>query len=215
MSSGKKMGRPKAITPEIEEKILTAVINGEFVGMACAKAGVGYSTLARKEIEDGPFGRLLARARVAGADLHVEEADRMIRESKTHEDIGRARELAIHRRWRASKLVPAYSDRIGVEVTADTAPVEKPVEQWTFEDLLDFARRQVFAMAAAKQKLQKLGVLRGADALDKAGVELWSAIDAHLNGPAEPLAALPSPPQEREINPRFAEPEDDDSADVF
>jgi hypothetical protein len=207
----KKRGRPTVVTPEIEERVLAEVIRGAFVGQACAKVGIGYTTLVKREISDPDFGRLLARARVAGADLHVEQADAAIRKAKTHEDIAKARELAIHRRWRASKLVPAYSDRIGVDMRADVSvrgESEKPWAEMAPAEKHRYIAKANMLLRDIAKAFEVQGLKRAArlllamnEALYKDGREM----DGLPVPEGEPMMALPAPrliaQPEKEINP--------------
>lgn len=65
-------------------------------------------------------------ARQEAAKLWDEEATRRIEEAKDSFDLSKAKELAHHYRWRASKIAPKeYGDKVDIELTGkDGGPVE-------------------------------------------------------------------------------------------
>ena len=56
-------------------------------------------------------------ARKATAQMWEEKAEQVIAEAKTKIQLARARELAHHYRWRASKINPAYGNKVQTEIS--------------------------------------------------------------------------------------------------
>lgn len=136
----RKRGRPIVITPELQDKLLTLITGGTTLREACRKLKIHHSTVARKEITEDVFATLVARARVAGAALCLDEAEDGLRKAKPA-DVMRARELASHLRWKASKLLPLYADRLDLQATVEEK--RGPV------DILEVGRRLAYVLHAA------------------------------------------------------------------
>src|SRR5437870_2706855 len=77
----RKVGRPAVITLKIEERLLKLVTEGETVRQVCRILAISYNTVAKKEAKDDQFMVSLARARVAGAALCVDEAEDKLRKA--------------------------------------------------------------------------------------------------------------------------------------
>jgi hypothetical protein len=191
----RKRGRPPVLTPQVEEQLITLVIEGNTVSAACRKLRVGYSTVARKEVEGGNFGSLLARARVAGAAVTLDEAEDTLRKA-TSKNVMRARELAAHLRWKASKLMPLYGDdRRRAAESAQEEP-DKKFAEMTDSERLDWLRRAAWSFAQIGDEFLKDWLRDGplreewADAFKRFTHEFFKAGYLVLN-PVKP--ALPSP----------------------
>ena len=66
-------------------------------------------------------------ARAASAQTWDERAERLLEESSDPFELSRAKELAHHYRWRASKMSPDYADRVKVGGDEAMAPVRHEV----------------------------------------------------------------------------------------
>lgn len=149
----KRRGRPKAITESVRKALLMAPMAGKTLRATCESLGVNHSTVLRKAVEDRVFADDLARARVAGAHSREEEAVDAIRNAKTHEDIARARELAIHARWVASKLLPEYrpapAGTIAVQNNVSVASAEVGALDADRRSILEIGRRIAYTLQQA------------------------------------------------------------------
>jgi hypothetical protein len=146
----RKPGRPTTLTPKVEKAFLRLVTEGILPGEACRKVGISYSTLVRKEIDNEHFERVLARAYGAGARRRLELAEISIDKARTHEQIGRAREKAIHARWVASKWIPVYSDRVGILAGTGRSDDREDVSD------LEIARRLAYQLRLGELELERL-----------------------------------------------------------
>lgn len=139
-----RTGRPKVITPTVEAALLTMIMNGSTAAEACRKLHIAYSTMARKTIEDTTFALSLARAREAGAWRNADEAEDNLRNAKDGVEIMRARELAIHLRWKCSALLRPFNTRVGIEL-----PPPSDAHSGDPRDPHDLARRIAFTLTQA------------------------------------------------------------------
>ena len=170
MTKKRKPGRPPVITPRVEERLLKGVTDGATVREVCRRLGIHYNTVAKKEYEDREFMGRLARARLAGAALCVDEAEDKLRKA-TPRNIAMVRELAHHLRWKASKLLPQYSDRVSVGLGAPGQPGEP-------RSAIETARMMLFVLHDARREQEAL----------------------HPRGPAALPAPAPEP-EERKVEP--------------
>lgn len=80
-------------------------------------ADVGLSTLLRWTSSDAERSTRVNQARRVAAEAWVEKAEQVLAEAKTNFELQKARELAHHYRWRASKISPQYNDKVVQEHT--------------------------------------------------------------------------------------------------
>lgn len=139
----KPRGRPSLYTPELAEKICTAVATSE-LGLAAIlkrKGMPSYGTVMRWLAAKPAFQHMYARAKEDQADLMagriVEIAD-----SAVAEDVHVARLRVDARKWVAAKLKPRkYGERLAQEVSGpeggpiQVTRVETPAEELTDDEL--------------------------------------------------------------------------------
>lgn len=121
-----KLGGP-SVAPPMEildregiEAICARIASGQTYRAICAELGISNQARLAYWLEaDKDRAAQAKAARRLSALAADEEAERVILEAQTPLDLAKARELASHYRWRASKRDPAgHGDRIQV----DTAP---------------------------------------------------------------------------------------------
>jgi hypothetical protein len=88
------------------------------------EADVALSTLSQWIASDADRSARVREARRLAADAWVEKAEQVVTEAKNGFELQRARELAHHYRWKASKISPAYNDKV---VQEHTGPGGGPV----------------------------------------------------------------------------------------
>lgn len=88
------------------------------------EAGVGLSTLTAWIAATPERSARVREARRLAADAWVEKAEQVVVDAKNGFELQRARELAHHYRWKASKISPAYNDKV---VQEHTGPNGGPV----------------------------------------------------------------------------------------
>lgn len=143
----KKRGRPTALTPRVEARLLKLITEGANVVNACRAVKISYAVLVLRDQTDAGFTQRLARAALYGAQFALAKAENRLARA-TPKNICVAREVALHWRWVASKLLPVYSDRIvhGIERMDGNAPV----------NLIDAARRMAFLIRAGADEVTKI-----------------------------------------------------------
>lgn len=108
-----------------EEWVIDQILAEQTLSAICATVGTGASSYFRWL--DAAEGRLdrVNDARRKCAQVWEERAETVIREAKTSFELTKARDLAHHYRWRASKIAPRqYGDKVTQEITgAGGAPL--------------------------------------------------------------------------------------------
>lgn len=87
-------------------------------------ADVALSTLIAWIAADPDRSARVRDARRLAAEAWVEKAEQVLADAKTNFEFQKARELAHHYRWRASKISPQYNDKV---VQEHTGPGGGPV----------------------------------------------------------------------------------------
>jgi hypothetical protein len=192
----KRNGRPRNITPELEAVLFRGIAEGLTVRQACEAAGISYSSVARTAASDAGFRDRLARAYLHGSVFSLDDAEDRLRRA-TPKNIQVAREVAHHARWRASRLLPAFSDRLKVETTQEPPRWEwqgKSFIEWSDADKLEWTRVRCFQLVRIAQEFEK--DWRN-PRLSEATAMLSRAIWETLQGKSEPappqLLAAPVP----------------------
>jgi len=80
-------------------------------------ADVALSTLIGWIAADPDRSARVRDARRLAAEAWVEKAEQVLADAKTNFEFQKARELAHHYRWRASKISPQYNDKVVQEHT--------------------------------------------------------------------------------------------------
>lgn len=112
-------GEAEAILDALGIEVLCdRVVDGETLTAICDDIGVNRGSLRRWVALDEKRMKAMHEARVASAQAFDELAEKEIRAAKSKMALSRARELAHHFRWRASKAAPKeYGDK--VELSGD------------------------------------------------------------------------------------------------
>ncbi len=99
-----------------EDAVLARIENGESIAAIASSLGADRSTLSRWLNADDHRSARAREARQAAAAAYDEQAEQELRAATDLFQLAKARELAQHLRWRASKINPkAYGDRLEVE----------------------------------------------------------------------------------------------------
>lgn len=110
-----------------EDTVRARFVDGKLIAEVAAEAGVSSGALLAW-LTTTP--ERLARAREArevGAAVLEEKAQRGIEEAKTAFDLQKARELAHHLRWKASKLNPRqFGDKLALGAAEGLPPLPPP-----------------------------------------------------------------------------------------
>lgn len=88
------------------------------------EADVALSTLIGWIASDAERSARIRDARRLAAEAWVEKAEQVVADAKNNFELQKARELAHHYRWRASKISPQYNDKV---VQEHTGPGGGPV----------------------------------------------------------------------------------------
>jgi hypothetical protein len=114
---------------ESEEEIFSLIKEGEMLSSIAEKIGVPQKAL-RDWLDDPTRSARAREARGAASSAWDEKAERGIAEASDAFELAKAKELAHHYRWRASKIAPKlYGDKVQTEVTgAEGAPLQITVQ---------------------------------------------------------------------------------------
>lgn len=108
-----------------EDWVVEQILAEKTITAICAEVGVATASYFRwLDAEPGRLERInVVRRQVA--QLWEERAETVVREAKTAFELQKARDLAHHYRWRASKIAPRqYGDKVQQEITgAGGAPL--------------------------------------------------------------------------------------------
>lgn len=104
------------------------------------KYGVGLATLALWMESNPERSRACAKAREISAQTCDEQALQGISDAKDKFQLDKAKEEAIHLRWRAKSVNPRrYGDKVAVGGADDLPPVQSSVHTMTTDMLLAIA----------------------------------------------------------------------------
>lgn len=108
-----------------EEWVIDQILAERYMTQIAADAGSNVASLLRWLDADPERRERVNDARRKCAQLWEERAERLISEAKTPFELTKARDLAHHFRWRASKIAPRiYGDKVTQEHTgAGGAPL--------------------------------------------------------------------------------------------
>lgn len=98
------------------DRVCEMIRNGELMSEIAASLGVSKSSLTEWIQADGERSARARASRALTAQHWDEKAEAEIARATDPFEISRAKELAHHYRWRASKIAPTeYGEKIGVE----------------------------------------------------------------------------------------------------
>jgi hypothetical protein len=129
------------------------IVAGETMSAVAASWGVSRGSVVNWLAASSERGERARVARMMSAAAFDELAETAIREARDPFELAKARELAIHLRWRAAKCDPGYSARFAAGATG--LPV---VEEEL--DLMETARRIAFILNRAQRQLDTEEVVR-------------------------------------------------------
>ena len=141
----RKHGRPTMYTHELALAICDALEQGKTLIDIAEPANMPDTSTIRQWMvnnANGEFAAMSARAREAGADALVAEAQRLL-DDATRDDIMVVRERVAHLRWRATRLNPRrYGDRAQIDLSGDLAvktDVRDEAPSWIKEKIAERA----------------------------------------------------------------------------
>jgi hypothetical protein len=98
------------------DSICDRICAGESQTSIAESAGVGIATLSRWIAADPERSARVREARIAASRSFDEKAERVLQEAADPFELAKARELASHYRWKASKSNPReYGDKVEIE----------------------------------------------------------------------------------------------------
>ena len=113
-----------------EDAILARIENGESLAHVAASLGLDRSTLSKWLNADHHRSARAREARAASAAAFDEQAERDLRAATNPFELAKARDLAHHLRWRASKINPkAYGDKLEVAAGDGQLTLEERLKQ--------------------------------------------------------------------------------------
>lgn len=99
-----------------QEPVLSSMAEGIFMADIARTLDIPIDALCKWMAKNPERKALMKEARAIGAEVFDRKAEEVLTEAKDKTSIARARELAQHYRWRASKFSPKdYGDRLEVE----------------------------------------------------------------------------------------------------
>jgi hypothetical protein len=145
MAKAKKPGPPAVAQDKLSaigtNAICDLIVEGTSYRQIAAQFGVGLGTLATWIEADSERSHACARAREVSAQTFDEKAENGIQTAVDVFELAKAKELAIHYRWRAKAVNPRkYGDKVGIGGAEDLPPVQQ-IHGMSTEALLAIASR--------------------------------------------------------------------------
>lgn len=111
------------------DAILELIVEGWTYRQIAAKYEVGVARLCAWFAADTERSHACMRAREASAQAHEEAAEEEIVNAQDQFELSKAKELAIHRRWRAKMVNPRmYGERQQIDVNDITPKSQEEVD---------------------------------------------------------------------------------------
>jgi transposase-like protein len=109
------------------EDIIQRILDAQSYTEIARHYGVTVGALTHWISSDNQRSARVMEARAATAALWDQKAEELISAAQDPLDLQKAKELAHHYRWRASKIAPrSYGDKVQQEITgADGKPIEQ------------------------------------------------------------------------------------------
>ncbi|RTL33033.1 MAG: hypothetical protein EKK47_02490 [Burkholderiales bacterium] len=124
------------------------IIGGASITALAKAAGVSRGSLINWLAADPERQRLAHDARRLSASAFDDKAETVLLEANDKFELAKAKELAHHYRWRASKISPEYGDRQELVGAGGAALIPDPYEGLSDRDRhLEAARRVMFVLA--------------------------------------------------------------------
>jgi transposase-like protein len=108
-----------------EDQVLQRIEAGESINQIAATLGVNRSNLWRWLEADSQRSARAKSSRMISAQAWEEKAEDVLKDADNPFALAKARELAHHYRWRASKISPAYGEKIQTEHSGTVEVVSK------------------------------------------------------------------------------------------
>jgi hypothetical protein len=125
MSTPKKGPGEKTTRERLDEMGVDAlcaqIIDGKMQREICRAMGIAISSLVDWIAADEERQRRVKEARQWAARAYDEEAEQQIRDASEPFELARAKELAHHLRWKATKVAPKdYGDKVDLNHSGET-----------------------------------------------------------------------------------------------
>lgn len=101
--------------PEAIDELCDAIVNGQSMTAFAEGVGASKSMLSRWIAADEERSACVREARIKSAATFDELALQRIDEAGDPFELSKAKEAAHHLRWRASKISPAYGDKVDLK----------------------------------------------------------------------------------------------------
>lgn len=107
------------------ERLCDMILAGNLIEEICRELGVGHASLIDWVAKDEQRSKLTKEARIHSARTFEEKAEQVIRDAADPFQLAKAKELAHHYRWRASKIAPRdYGDKVAIGGADDLPPIK-------------------------------------------------------------------------------------------
>lgn len=117
--------------------------------------GVGRSTLLAWLASDKERAQRSMDARRLSAAAFDDMALQLLLDAKDAIEVTRAREIASHLRWRASKMdVAQYGNKVGIGGAPGLPPIDRSWSERTPEEHIELARRMAFILAQGEDAMR-------------------------------------------------------------
>lgn len=111
------------------DSVCGLIESGQSLTKIALAYGLGRTTLTDWVARDPDRSARVREARVASGEASADMAEQVLEAADTPFELAKARELASHYRWRASKTTPAtYGDRVQVDTQRGPLTVEEATE---------------------------------------------------------------------------------------
>ena len=148
MATVKKKTGPKPVAQQKLDAIgidaiVEMIVDGQSYRQIAGKAGVSLSLLAGWMDANPERSRACARARELSAQAFDEQALRVVETAKDVFALAKAKEMAVHLRWRAKAANPRrYGDKVALGGSDDLPPMQtRTAVSLSNEELLAIAAR--------------------------------------------------------------------------
>lgn len=118
------------------DKLCEQIVEGKLQREIAREIGVGIASLVEWIAKDEERSRRVKEARRLAARVYVETAEQDIRDAADPFELAKAKELAHHKRWYASKMAPAdLGDKLITEHTGEGGgPIKTETVTMTAEE---------------------------------------------------------------------------------
>ncbi len=130
------------------DRICDAIANGGSMTAIAVAAGTSVGGLSSWIAADAERSARVREARIVSARVWDEKAEAAIEGAKDAISLGKARELAQHYRWRASKIAPKdYGDKVSHE---HAGPGGGPIQTLDTSKLSDAALQELLSVRSTE-----------------------------------------------------------------